>query len=85
MAVNSKVAEFDKWAADNPIRRWREAEGISQTRLAAMLGVAQPYVSYWEMGSRAPTPDRMLDIARLMNLRPRTLRGRWENWMRRKP
>ena len=32
----------------NPLRRLRKAKGLSQVELAALLGVCQQQVSYWE-------------------------------------
>lgn len=38
------------------LKRMREAEGISQQKLAQMLGVSQPSISNWENGN-VPLPD----------------------------
>lgn len=47
------------------LRDWRKANRVKQESLAAMLGVSQAAVSFWENGHDAPNPrlmGRMLDI-----------------------
>ena len=36
------------------VRKWREARGLSQRRLAALLGVDTVTVYRWEAGDRKP-------------------------------
>jgi N6-adenosine-specific RNA methylase IME4/transcriptional regulator with XRE-family HTH domain len=47
------------------IRALREAAGLGQRELAAILGagVDQPWVSKWESGARAPGPDMLARLA----------------------
>jgi len=40
----------------NPIRTLREQVGLSQARLAALLGVSPNTVARWERGERRPPP-----------------------------
>ena len=42
--------------APSPIRTLREQAGLSQARLAALLGVAPNTVARWERGERKPPP-----------------------------
>ena len=49
-------------AMENPLRAYRDREGVSQAALAARLGVQPPAVCKWERG-RIP-PERVLDIER---------------------
>jgi transcriptional regulator with XRE-family HTH domain len=36
------------------VREWREARGLSQRRLARLLGVDQVTIYRWEAGNRKP-------------------------------
>jgi N6-adenosine-specific RNA methylase IME4/transcriptional regulator with XRE-family HTH domain len=45
------------------IRALREAAGLGQRELAAILGADQPWVSKWESGARAPGPDMLARLA----------------------
>ena len=38
------------------LRKWREANGYSQARLAKALGIASMTVTRWEMGIRSIPP-----------------------------
>lgn len=71
------------------IQQARERTGISQTRLAQLLGVTRSACSQWESGSgTSPRRDRLEQIARLLAvnyewlatghgpMRGRTVKGR---------
>jgi DNA-binding XRE family transcriptional regulator len=46
-------AELDAYlAAPTPIAFWRRQRGLTQTALAAMVGVSQPYMAQVEAGRR---------------------------------
>lgn len=45
------------------IRRVREARGMTQLRLAQILGVDQARVSHYERGTRTPDADMLRAIA----------------------
>jgi transcriptional regulator with XRE-family HTH domain len=51
------------------LRKWRQERGLTQKRLAKVLGVSRVCVAYWETGRR--------EIPALM---PWALRG-LENWL----
>lgn len=38
------------------LRTWRETAGLSQSGLAALLGIRQNTVSRWELGTRSIPP-----------------------------
>lgn len=46
----------------------RRALGMSQSDLASKLGISQRYVSAIELGSRALTVDRLLEILNVLRL-----------------
>lgn len=45
------------------LRAWREARGLLQTQLAALLGVTSNSIARWERGEVAPVHPRMLWLA----------------------
>ncbi len=52
------------------IRRARLAAGLSQVRLANLLGVTRSACSQWELdtGGTTPRADRLIEIARLLDV-----------------
>jgi transcriptional regulator with XRE-family HTH domain len=50
------------------IRKYREGAGISQTQLAAVLGIGQPTVARMEVGRVTPTFMTLRRLAHLLNI-----------------
>jgi DNA-binding XRE family transcriptional regulator len=50
------------------IREKRIALGLSKRKLAACLGITHPAVVFWEDGSRIPTVQHRLALAKLFQL-----------------
>lgn len=50
------------------LRLRRSELGLSQGRLAALLGVSQQTVSRWESGSAAPGPRRIAELADVLGI-----------------
>lgn len=50
------------------VRRYRAERGITQEKLAEMLGKSTEHVSYLERGERSPSFEVMLDIAQALNV-----------------
>jgi Zn-dependent peptidase ImmA (M78 family)/DNA-binding XRE family transcriptional regulator len=49
------------------IKEAREAAGLTQADLAAVLGITQTAVSYWEAGKRAPGLDDIVKLTRALH------------------
>ena len=49
------------------LRLARERAGLGQKEVAAALGVKRPTITYYELGKRKPDPDRLPEIARVLN------------------
>lgn len=63
----------------NALRQARERKGLSQTKTAAKLGIAQGMLSDFESGKRIPWPKLRRRISRTLGLPPEKLfddRGR---------
>lgn len=55
------------------IKLQRTAQGMSQVKLAALVGVDQSAVSFWEKGLRAPSLDHQIAIGRALRVHPQVL------------
>lgn len=48
------------------LKQLRKQSGLSQTELAAAIGVTQGAVSQWEMGASKPSLDNLVSIAKAL-------------------
>ena len=55
------------------VRHFRQAAGLSQEELAALMGVEQGYVSRLEMGARNPTIVTIWHVAEALGVPPASL------------
>ena len=46
----------------------REKKGISQNKLAKMIGVNQTTIARWEDNNRIPGIDKVIDVANMLNI-----------------
>lgn len=51
----------------NAIERLRKKRGMTQTELAAVLGVSQANISMWESGEALPRTDKLPALARILS------------------
>jgi transcriptional regulator with XRE-family HTH domain len=58
----------------NPLKDFREREGLSQDDLAKLIGVTRETITRWENGSRKPDEERLPKIAKETGIQPSTLR-----------
>ena len=58
------------------LRRLREAAGLTQTELAARVGVKQCSLSAWEIGTAAPSLPNMVRLAEALDTSLDELVGR---------
>ena len=52
----------------SPIKVWREYRGLTQQRLADMVGISKPYLSQLETGKRTGTTEVLSTIAEALNV-----------------
>lgn len=53
---------------NNKLRELRKGSGLTQKQLSERLGVAKSVVSYYEQGSRFPSYDVLIKIARIFHV-----------------
>ena len=51
---------------ENRIAHYRKLRGLSQERLAHVLGTSRQQLSEWERGLKLPRVDTAIDIARAL-------------------
>lgn len=72
--------EYYEWIDNNPIRRWRKANGVSVHQFAAEVGVSTTAVSSWERGAFLPQTDSLIKIARLLGVSIENLIAKMADW-----
>lgn len=58
---------------ENPIRKYREKQGVRQLDLALLLGVSEMTISHWERGARIPPEDILIKLAEVLKVNPKVL------------
>lgn len=58
---------------ENPIKRYREKQGLKQLDLGLLLGVSEMTISHWERGARRPRDTMVLKLAEVLKVEPQTL------------
>lgn len=60
---------------DRTVSVRRDEVGLSQAELAERIGVSQQTVSRWESGMAIPQPERVVALAKLLNMEEERLLG----------
>lgn len=55
------------------IRKYRELRGLSQKKLADLIGVSNSRVSNWEQGINRPNADIISDLCKALDVSPSEL------------
>lgn len=50
------------------IRKYRKLKGMTQVQLAEALGLQQYNITNYERGTRLPSADKILEIAKVLNV-----------------
>ena len=59
-----------KYEIGSRIRKYREERGLSQKKLAQMIGVSNSRISNWEQGLNRPDADVLVNLCRALNVSP---------------
>lgn len=74
---------YKEWIARNPLRQWREQEGVAIYAAASMLGIGVSTIQSWESGVYRPKDEHLALLARLIE--DDSLAERWRKWYAKKP
>ena len=50
------------------LSEFRESAGLSQIQLAEALGTSQQNISFYEQGRHTPSPQRLVEIAKILGV-----------------
>ncbi len=65
---------------ENPLRKWRHQQGLTEPDVAETLGVTRAAINNWEHGRAYPRPRFFSAIADMMGMRLGTLTEKWAEW-----
>lgn len=65
---SAKTAAYNRSTYGERIRRFRTMRGLTQPKLAAILGVHRNYISNWESGIARPDLNRIPDICAALDI-----------------
>lgn len=81
-----RLAErIEAWAAENPLRRWRLRQSLSQLNLSSLIGVSTKSIGLWENGAATPSDDHFDALATATGRTPSGLRYAWAAWIKQRP
>ena len=66
---------------NNPLRKWREANGITRSTVCAAIRVSQNTVVKWEQGSNIPNRINIERLAKFMGKSTKELAIEWFEWL----
>ena len=72
-----------KWVEENPLRKWRLANGHTQADVGNAIGMNFHSIYNWETGMASPDSKQLLKLSSLMN--NKSLAREWVKWHQDKP
>ena len=76
---------IEAWAVENPLRRWRRRESLSQLNVASVIGVSTKSIGLWENGAAIPSDDHFEALATATGRTVSGLRYAWAAWIKQRP
>jgi transcriptional regulator with XRE-family HTH domain len=73
--------KLKQWKSENPLKRYRNENSLSQPDVAALLGIAVYSVQRWEDGSSNPSIENIMKLNKLIN----NFEEKWNEWKRNRP
>jgi len=65
---------------ENPLRKWRSAQGLRAVDVALKLNISEQSVLAYEMGRFGPSAERFTELSHLLGEPVAELRLRWRLW-----
>jgi len=75
--------EIRSWIEENPLRQFRNKNGLTLMDAAGLLGVGMSTVQVWEKGASTPKDDKLERLAELLG-EPK-IEKTWETWLQSRP
>ena len=73
--------KYTEWRSKNPLRKWREANGVSRATVCAAARVTLNTIVKWEAGSNAPNRINIERLAKMMGKSTEELAIEWCRWL----
>ena len=73
--------KYTEWRRNNPLRRWREENGVSRATVCAAARVTLNTIVKWEAGSNVPNRINIERLAKLMDKSTDELAIEWFRWL----
>ncbi len=74
-------AKYTEWRRNNPLRRWREENGVSRATVCAAARVTLNTIVKWEAGSNVPNRINIERLAKMMGKSTEELAIEWFRWL----
>lgn len=75
------MEDIKLWKANNPIKVFRKATGISQPDIASIIGVSVYTIQRWEDGAVNPSEENVFKLGKLID----GFSDQWKAWRGSKP
>ena len=76
------VTKHKEWKRANPLRQWRNENGVTIHEAASMVGCSMTSIQLWESGGSMPTETHITQLEKLIGPNTRT---RWDRWYGKNP
>jgi transcriptional regulator with XRE-family HTH domain len=74
---------LDGWTDTNPLKVWRQSQGMSRLDVCPALDVTYNAIAKWENGATKPSDDHMVDIERIT--KGAVTASLWDAWREANP
>jgi transcriptional regulator with XRE-family HTH domain len=83
MRLDTMTKKQSVWQSANPLRKYRVANGITQSQAASLLGVTTTTIQHWEAGNFQPDDSNLQKIGVFM--RTPDIDRLWGDWLSTRP
>jgi ribosome-binding protein aMBF1 (putative translation factor) len=79
--IQDRLAAMEAWQAENPLRVWRDRQGLSMRQAAPLIDTNFNSIQDWEQGQYVPNAESFRKIQRATGI----TEGDWQRWHDAKP
>ena len=73
--------KYTEWRSKNPLRKWREENGVSRATVCSAARVTLNTIVKWEQGSNVPNRINIERLAKMMGKSTEELAIEWFRWL----